>query len=1360
MTNISAGTHVLTVYYSGDATYASSTSTTYTFTVIKAVTTTTFATSTTAATASVPVTLTATVSSTTSVPGGTVQFLVGQSVVGTATLSGGVATLVTTLLPAGSDSITAAYVGDANDAASVSKPIVVAITLSTSTLNITAAPAVVLSGTTSTLTAILSAPISANYGGTVTFYSGSTSLGVATVSSSGVASIVTPALTASTNTFSAVYSGSAVFTASTTTTPAVVYVTNAGGAGVIATASLGTGLSSTAGVAVDISGNLYIDDSTKTQVDLVAGGAGAQSVVASGIAAGAGLAVDGSGNLYIANGTPGHVTEIPSTNGVLVPGSAKQLGTGLGTIVGVAVDASGNVYASDATNKQVVKIGATAQTVLLTSTQVSNPQQVAVDYLGDVYVADGSSGHVVYVGSAGTVANVGTGFVNPTGVAVDQIGNIYVSDTGNNRVVKIPLVSGLPSTGSQSTLIPTITAPGQLAADRHLALYIGQGTKIYKWQSGSASMGVIAPGVTSPVYTLTFNLQNAITPAAINVLTAGVAGGEYQMASGSTCAANTAYAVGATCTVNVTFAPALAGVRPGAVTFTTATGQPLLTTYLGGVGYAPQLDFDLDPTPATVGVGATVLGGTAPGSALRGFATDAAGNVYACDNTNSRIFEVNPAGTSGQVLYVGTGCSSLAFDGAGNLLVDNTTNVLLLPNENGQINGSDAYIVATGFAGSRGMGFDGFGNVYVADTTNIRVLVSPIGQGTAGQYVPPLTLKSAYDASVDWQGNIAVVDSTATSVQYLPASGAAQSQLGPILCSPYAMAMDAGGTVYVTESAAPAAATATAAATCVGTSTPGNDIVRIAPATGNFYTPVAHANGPQGLYVDPKGNLYTGYGANLVELARSTATLALASTAVGSSSAALPITLSNSGNAPATFTAPSGVFYLDSADFASSTTGSFSCGSSATSFIPGYSCGLSFTFTPVQVGARTAVYAPLSNSASTPLLTLTGTGTGTNTTAATTIAVAVTSPASGTGTPYQSITLTSTLTGTGCTGTITLQVDGNYAGVQTAAASVVFTLAAGVSPGFHTALVTYSGNGACAPSTGSLLFSAAGATPSASVLTVSATTLVQNQTTSLTAPLVLTAKVTGTAGGAIPTGTFYFFDGTTVLGTSPVSATGGGTFTTTGLAVGTHNITADYAGNNTYATSISPVQVVTVLYPGDYSLSVAPNPLTVTIGTVGTITLTATPSPSATGGAYGGDVGVSCTGLPIYATCAFAPSILQFDGTGTAMTSAMSIVTETGFAQNRTPFESSSIRFALLPGGALILLLGASGLRRRRKLLRSTRMLTFALAGALGLMLSGLTACGSHAPLATPAGTYTVTINAAGSGNINHSITVQVILQK
>ena len=55
--------------------------------------------------------------------GETVTFLDGGAVIGTGTLSGGVATFSTSALPAGVDFLTASYPGDANLAASVSQPL-------------------------------------------------------------------------------------------------------------------------------------------------------------------------------------------------------------------------------------------------------------------------------------------------------------------------------------------------------------------------------------------------------------------------------------------------------------------------------------------------------------------------------------------------------------------------------------------------------------------------------------------------------------------------------------------------------------------------------------------------------------------------------------------------------------------------------------------------------------------------------------------------------------------------------------------------------------------------------------------------------------------------------------------------------------------------------------------------------------------------------------------------------------------------------------------------------------------------------------------------------------------------------------
>ena len=63
-------------------------------------------------------------------------------------------------------------------------------------------------------------------------------------------------------------------------------------------------------------------------------------------------------------------------------------------------------------------------------------------------------------------------------------------------------------------------------------------------------------------------------------------------------------------------------------------------------------------------------------------------------------------------------------------------------------------------------------------------------------------------------------------------------------------------------------------------------------------------------------------------------------------------------------------------------------------------------------------------------------------------------------------------------------------------------------------------------------------------------------------------------GGGTPTGTVTFLDGQTVLGTVAVTPGGMGaqaTFTTSGLSLGSHSVTAAYGGDQTFAGSTSSV---------------------------------------------------------------------------------------------------------------------------------------------------------------------------------------------
>jgi hypothetical protein len=76
-------------------------------------------------------------------------------------------------------------------------------------------------------------------------------------------------------------------------------------------------------------------------------------------------------------------------------------------------------------------------------------------------------------------------------------------------------------------------------------------------------------------------------------------------------------------------------------------------------------------------------------------------------------------------------------------------------------------------------------------------------------------------------------------------------------------------------------------------------------------------------------------------------------------------------------------------------------------------------------------------------------------------------------------------------------------------------------------------------------------------------------------PVVLSTTVTSSGAGT-PTGTVTFEDSSTVLGTAPLDSSGRATFTTAGLAAGTHTITAVYSGGPAVLPSISTPLVQTV----------------------------------------------------------------------------------------------------------------------------------------------------------------------------------------
>jgi hypothetical protein len=174
-----------------------------------------------------------------------------------------------------------------------------------------------------------------------------------------------------------------------------------------------------------------------------------------------------------------------------------------------------------------------------------------------------------------------------------------------------------------------------------------------------------------------------------------------------------------------------------------------------------------------------------------------------------------------------------------------------------------------------------------------------------------------------------------------------------------------------------------------------------------------------------------------------------------------------------------------------------------------------------------------------------------------TFTVIVRSVPLGSGTPTGMVTF---LDGTKTLGSMTL--DGT--------ARATFSTAS-LSRGNHAISVNYSGDGNFLTSTYTNFGEPVQKDATTATVTASANPAVVGTTVTFTAALQANSP-----GAGIPTGTVTFLDLTTTLGTGTLNAAGKATFTTSALALGTHAISASYAGDNNFQASASPTLAETI----------------------------------------------------------------------------------------------------------------------------------------------------------------------------------------
>lgn len=739
----------------------------------------------------------------------------------------------------------------------------------------------------------------------------------------------------------------------------------------------------------------------------------------------------------------------------------------------------------------------------------------------------------------------------------------------------------------------------------------------------------------------------------VSILTGGIAGLAFTSQGTGSCVKGN-YLAGQSCSVPVTFNPEYPGQQTGAVVLFDASGVPIGTTWLVAIGTGPLALF-------TPGIINTVAGNQSwiyRGDGLAatsspiflpfGIAVDPAGNLFIADSSNNRIRRVDAASQlmstvagNGNAGNTGDGGlatlaslsspTSVVLDGAGNLYFSDSNNhaVRTVTAATGIITTVAGVPGTQGYQGDGGsatlanldtpdaVAIDSInGYLYIADTGNnvirkvnlaTHIISTFAGNHTAayaGDNGPAISasLNGPWGVTVAPDGQIYIADQSNHCIRKVATDGIISTIAGngtsgftgdggqakdAVFDSPAATALDVAGNLYIADS--------------------GNNRVRkVNAATGVIITVAGSANesfsgdggpadqagfyGPYALMLDGPGNLYISdvFHNRIRKVNSSTAVQNFPTMRVQRVSSTQNETLENDGNAPLNISLinPSLNAQLDPAATTCST---------STALASAYYCILGTQFAPTVTGNSVKGTITITSDSPNSPQTVTLAG-------KVLVLDPVTINLTTSGTPSATnapVTFTVTITSTGVTptGTVTF-LDGTTAigtAVLNGAGMAQFPTTS-LTPGSHVITVSYPGDTNNSPGTSSSV----------------AQLVKDGTTTSLTSSLnpssaqssvILSVTVLGTS--IIPTGTVTFLDGTTKLGTAPLDATGSASLNVTNFTVGTHRLTASYAGNTNSIASTS-VLLNQIVVASSTTSTIITNNADVSFGTTVNFTATVT----------------------------------------------------------------------------------------------------------------------------------------------------------
>jgi len=1249
LSTLAVGSHTITAQYGGSASLAGSASSPLTQTVNLPATTTTLNSQTNPAGYGQAVTLVATVQpSGSGAVTGSVTLFNGATPLGTVAIANNTAQLSVSTLSVGSNTLTAKYSGDANNAASTSVPLTetVSLTATTTTVSSNANPAAFAQSIT--LTANVVPGFGGSVTGTITFLDGTTSLGAVTISNNA-AQLALSNLPPGSHSITAKYSGDGNFAGSTsgtltqtvtqaTATTSVVSNLNpaTSGQSVIFTATVRPSAGGTPTGSVTL-----MDGTTALGSSSLSGGNSVQFTIGS-LSSGAHsiTAVYGGDASFSASTSVAlveTVNQASTTTTVTSSLNPAPYGQAVTFVITIQPGTGGNVTGTVNLLDGTTPIGVTTLTTsqhnsasFTMSGIQGGTHTIMATYAGDSNYMGSTSAVLTQTITPGTTTTAITSSQNPAalGQTVVLSATIQPSLSGVGVGGMVTFFDGAATLGTAypSNSVAQLSI-SSLGAGLHSLTAKAAGDANFSGSTSSVLTQTVSQGST------TTTITSSLNPSAF----------------------------GQTMTLSATIVPSLSGgAVGGSVTF--FDGAAALGT-VNPTNSAAQLSI------SSLAAGAHSITAKATGDANFSGSTSSVltQTVNQGSTTTTITSSLSPATFGQAVTFTVSVQPSAGGTPTGTVtLMDGTTS---LGNSSLSGGGSAQFTMGGLSAGAHSVTavYSGDAN-FTAGTS--AALVETVNPGSTTTTLSSSANSSAFDQTVTFTATVQPPAGTTAAGTVTFMDGATSLGSATLSSNSAQLAVSAltVGTHAVT------AIYAGAANLSGSTSTVLSQVVNGASTT----TAVSSSTNPSifGQGITLSATIQTAFGGN----ATGTITLLDGTTSLGTAtvtSNAAQLSLSSLLEGSHSITAK----YSGDANFSGSTsttlTQTVNQGSTATSIASslnpsvfgqlvvftaavqppaGTAASGSVTFLDGAISLGTAVVA--NNSAQ---LAVSGLGLGTHSvtasyggnanlsgSASSVLTQTVGQAATATGisssanpaTFGQAVTFTATVqpvAGGVPTGTLAFFDGGGQIGAGSLSGGVAqFTAAGGaLATGTHSITARYGGDSNFVSSTSGSLSETVYAAPTSTLLTTSVNPSVTGH--SVTFMATVSSSVAGAQSGTV---NFYFDGSTTPAGSAALSA-GTAQFSTSSLSVGNHTVVATFASANSNFQGSSSATLTQET--SDFSISASPASLTVSRSHSGAYTLTLSPLSGFTGA-----VSLSCSGVPNHTTCGISQSPVTLNGSSSA----------------------------------------------------------------------------------------------------------------